>query len=288
MEYLHDVKRFIEVLIQSEKFHLLCISGPPGWGKTFLTRQTLGELNTSYQMLGSYSTPLALYNSFCEFPDQLLVIDDTAGIFHNPQSMSILNAASWPGGSVCGNRVVKWTSTSELVAQPQVAFKGKIIVLTNFIPDSPQAKAFINRSLFYRIEIQSKDIGGMLVSAAHSKRHFPDTDLAVKIANFLGDFAHHSYNNSKPCPISLRTLELGVELANVAPEHWRSLLKKAIYTVEALPQESIFLQDISTKAVVKKLNDSSLKVEDQFREFQNLTGKSRRAFFYARKSLQTQ
>jgi hypothetical protein len=61
MDYLNDIKKIIRILIRSQKFHLLCISGAPGWAKTHTTRQFLSELGTKYRMLGAYSTAIALY-----------------------------------------------------------------------------------------------------------------------------------------------------------------------------------------------------------------------------------
>ncbi len=134
MDYLNELKKFISILVRSQKFHLLCISSAPGWAKTHTTRQFLGELDVEYHMLGAYSTPLALYNHLSEFPNDISVIDDTAGLFYSAQALSILNAATWPGVSKSGKRVVTWASTSEKVSVPSFEFYGKIIVLTNFLP----------------------------------------------------------------------------------------------------------------------------------------------------------
>jgi hypothetical protein len=281
MDYLNDIKKFISILLRSQKFHLLCISGAPGWAKTHTTRQFLGELGASYQMLGAYSTPLALHNHLCDFPKDISVIDDTAGLFYNAQALSILNAATWAGVGKSGKRVVTWTSTSEKVVAPSFEFQGKIIVLTNFLPDTPQAKAFINRSLQYNIRLSGELIAELLLSAAKSG-HFANTYCAVQVAKFLGAKAINYKLKNARCPISLRTLEIGVEIAESDPESWQELLENAIPTVSGSANGSS--QD-SKSDILSTLGQSGMNVEQQFVEFHRATGKSRRAFFYQRKKL---
>jgi len=282
MDYLNDIKKFISILLRSQKFHLLCISGAPGWAKTHTTRQFLAELGASYQMLGAYSTPLALYNHLCDFPADISVIDDTAGLFYNAQALSILNAATWAGVGKSGKRVVTWTSTSEKVAAPSFEFQGKIIVLTNFLPDTPQAKAFINRSLQYNIRLSGELIAELLLSAAKSG-HFANTYCAVQVAKFLGAKAIDYKLPNARCPISLRTLEIGVEIAESDPESWQVLLEKAIPTVSPVPVNGSSQE--SKSDILSTLGQSGMNVEQQFAEFNRATGKSRRAFFYQRKKL---
>jgi len=215
LKYLADIKRFIHLLVESERFHLFTVMGAPGWAKTHGTRTTLAELGVNYQLLGSYATPLALFNKLAEDPKQTLVIDDCAGVFHNPQAMSILNAASWPSAEAEGRRRVIWTSTTEKAVTDSFDFQGKIIVLTNFIPETPQAKAFISRALHYRIEIDHESIGSHLREADKSKAHYPETKRALEVASFLSSHAHYH----EPGKISLRTLDLGYELAALDPDN---------------------------------------------------------------------
>lgn len=282
MDYLNDIKKFIGILLRSQKFHLLCISGAPGWAKTHTTRQFLSELGTNYRMLGAYSTPLALYNHLSRFPNDVSVIDDTAGLFYNGQALSILNAATWPGVAKSGKRVVTWTSTSEKVSVPSFEFHGKIIVLTNFLPETPQAKAFINRSLQYNIRLSGEQIADQLLVAAKSG-YFASTYCAVQVAKFLGAKAREYKQPGAKCPISLRTLEMGIEIAENDPDSWQELLESAIPGIA--PALTKGGATSSTADILASLGQSGQTVAHQFEEFHRATGKSRRAFFYQRKKL---
>lgn len=279
MDHTKEIESYIKVLLKSERFHILTIAGPPGWGKSFRTRETLLNLNIDYEFLGSYSTALALYNHICEFPDKVTVVDDASGIYGNPQSMAIINAASWPGSSHGGKRLVKWASTSELVAQPSIEFTGKLIVLTNFLPDTPQIDAFRNRSLHCDVSVSPEEVGELLSKAV--KKNFATSKTAPAVADYLGSLALEFSNRNEHCPISLRTLEMGVELAEIDSDNWENMLKRAL---NKIPRKSKTLKTESKQQpMVSLLQSSGMKVEEQFKEFQRLTGKSRRAFFYARK-----
>ncbi len=169
-------------------------------------------------------------------------------------------------------RRVIWTSTSEKPATDAFDFTGKIIVLTNFIPETPQAKAFVNRALNYRIEIDADLVGELLLEAARSTNHFSNGAVAAEVAAFLG----HQARYHDPGKISLRTLELGYEFATLAPDDWQDLLLKA------LPRPGL----TNPEQLVRNLVGSKLRSEQQAAEFSRLTGKSRRTFFYTRERLE--
>lgn len=269
LDHLAEISDYIALLLSSEHFHLLLVQGPPGWGKSSLCRAVLDRLGRGYRELGSYATPLGLFNGLVDHPDELLMVDDCAGLFHNPLSMSLLNAATWPVREG-GPRTVRWTSTTELAASASIDFKGKMIVLTNALPTTPQAQAFRSRALNYRLDISRHNIAEHLVAAASSAGRFADAPVATEVARFLGQQAdHHDAEH-----ISLRTLRLGYELATVNPSRWKDLLLKALPRVAVDP-----------KQLVLDLSQQGSKVELQAATFMEQTGLSRRRFFYFREQL---
>lgn len=278
MNYLSNIQKFVELLVRSQKFHLLCISGAPGWAKTSTTRQTLTALVAPFEMLGSYTTPLGLYNHLFNFPNSITVMDDTFGLFSNPIAISILNAATWPGMSTSEKRIVSYTSTSELVAAPSFEFTGKIIVITNSFPSNPQTKAFLSRSLHIDLHITANSIGEHLLAAANSG-YFSEQDTAIKVATYLGERSK-LFRNSIDCPISLRTLEIGIEIARTNPLEWIELLGNML-PVRQSDTSSNHLSN-SKNALVGLIN-SSIPVQQQVEEYIRITGKSRRSFFYEKK-----
>jgi hypothetical protein len=85
-------------------------AGPPGWGKTTSVQKALLASDVNSVQLGSYSTPLDLYNFLHQNQDRVIVIDDCAGLFSEQTSMAILKAATWSGP--VGKRLIRWGSTS--------------------------------------------------------------------------------------------------------------------------------------------------------------------------------
>ena len=275
MEHTSDIRRLVEVLLSSSKFHLLVVQGAPGWSKTQTVTSVLRESGIAYKTVGVYATPVGLFNEFASNPEGLLLLDDTAGIFNNAQILSMLCAASWPTGEEGGKRIIQRTSTSERALMDAVNFTGKMIVITNMLPKSPMVGAILNRALYYRAEISAESIGGRLLKAATSVTHFSNPEVSRAVAEFIRD----TLPNLDYSKISLRTLEQGYELATIDPVGWRSLLKKI------LPWKDNLIKD--DEQILEDLSSGGGSVEQQVAVFCQRTGKSRRTFFYLRKKAST-
>ncbi|MGX9105296.1 hypothetical protein ACWTQZ_26835, partial [Escherichia coli] len=74
--------------------------------------------------LGSYSTPLNLFRFLQENSDEIVILDDVAGLFTDRAAMAIIKAASWPSS---GGRVVSWGSSTSRVDIQKFEFTGKLI-----------------------------------------------------------------------------------------------------------------------------------------------------------------
>ena len=234
MRYLSDIRNLIEFLLGNPSQHVLVISGPSGWAKTASIRKILGDLEVGYSLLGAYSTPLGLYNKLAAGAAEddnlvardLHILDDTAGVLNNAQALSILNAASWPSAGQGNKRRIVWTSARRNATLPHFYFEGKLIVLTNYMTELPQARAFVNRALNYKIEIRAKEIRSLFLEAAKSREYFPNRDQAAIVARFVADQA----KNFAPGKISLRDLTRAYEFASYFPETaaWQNLFLKTL------------------------------------------------------------
>ncbi len=263
MQHLEDIKALLNALQQSDTFHALVIESPPGWAKSSTIERILTETNTSFVSLGSYSTPLGLYNSICKSPNGLLVLDDCAGLFGEPTAMSVLKSATWASAGTAGGRKLSWSSSSEKVFQPSVVFGGKLILLTNSVPAGKEVQAFLSRTLYLKLSFDVDEVEKMLLEATCSREHYPDQNLATSVVQFILANAQ-KYDLKK---LNLRTLKMGYEIAKSNPEAWQSLLDRL------LPQ-------VSPQDILRSLADSELSTEEQSREFARTTGLSRRTFYY--------
>ena len=214
MKHLDAVLAYLNTLTKSEIFHALVIESKPGWGKSTTLELALKRLRIQWTSGGSYATSLHIYNTLCAHPDALVIFDDCASIFSDPKTMSILKAATWTSSGGNGRRRIAWGSTSEKVAVPSVDFRGKIVLLTNVIPDGKETGAFLSRTLSYRIDLSEDDMKTILQEGARSKRYFPNTKTASMVASYLNNNSSRFDFNS----INLRTLQLGYELATNHPD----------------------------------------------------------------------
>jgi len=252
-------------LLSSKTFHSLVIEGAPGWGKSSAVEEILKDKSQDFLTLGSYTTPLRLYRFLSEHPTEVLVIDDCAGIFGDSIAMSLLKAATWPSSGTDGTRLVSWGSTSDRVANQEFFFDGKIILLTNAVPSGGDGSAFTSRSLHYCIT-PSPDEMERIVRSVVGAGVFENVALASEVAELL--IEHGKRANFKG--VNLRTLNLGYELANSGNGEWKELFGRILPTPDP------------TSLALRLSTEQSSSVEEQFRSFHQMTGLSRRTFFYYR------
>lgn len=263
MRHVEDICALIRVLQHNNTFHALVVESPPGWAKSSTIERLLKESGTEFFSLGSYSTPLALYNSICKHPNSLLVLDDCAGLFNEPTAMAILKAASWTSTGSGGNRRITWSSSSEKVQEPSVDFNGKLILLSNGTPAGKEVQAFLTRTLYLRLAFNEDEVKKMLVEATQSIEHYPNQNQADMVVQFILSNSH-KYDLRK---LNLRTLKMGYEIARNSPDSWSQLFGR-------------LLPPMTPQDVLRSLNESTISVEEQCKEFIKATGLSRRTFYY--------
>lgn len=266
MDHVSAIKKYIEAIVDADDMHALVIEGPPGWGKTTSVEESLKLAKIEAHHLGAYSTPLNLYNFLAEYFDQVVLLDDCAGIFNDPSAMAILKAATWP--SKGNKRLVKWGSTSSKASTSEFEFLGKLIIVCNSFPKTADGEAIRSRGYSRKIDITLNEARRLLVNAASQKRWYPKTKLSIEVVEFL---LNH-INDSTLSQISFRTLKKGYRLAEVHSDSWKELF------VDTLPKTSL-----DPDALVKELAQQGLKVKDQARIFSERTGKKIRSFYNYRK-----
>ncbi len=265
--HIENIRKFIQTIQASSETHAILISGPAGWGKTTAVDEALKLAKVKGAHLGSYSTSLNFYNFLHENSSRFVIIDDSAGLFNDQNSMALLKAATWPQG---GKRIVKWGSTSSKAATDEFEFTGKLIIICNGFPNSPDAEAVRSRSFPCKVTITISMAKEFLLLAAKDKNWFSNKERASRVAEFLIERLHETTLSQ----ISYRTLKMGYELATHNPDSWKGLLAGMIASVPEDP-----------KALVKKLLKKDLKVKEQVRQFEEITGLKRRTFFNYRKEL---
>ena len=266
MDHVSAIRKYIEAIVDADDMHSLIIEGAPGWGKTTSVEESLTLAKIEALHLGAYSTPLNLYNFLAENFDQVILLDDCAGIFNDSSAMAILKAATWPSRGK--KRIVKWGSTSTKAAADQFEFFGKLIIVCNSFPKTADGEAIRSRGFSRRIDISISEAKKLLLQAGSQKKWFSKTKLATKVAGFL---VEHISEASLP-QISFRTLKMGYRLAEVHPDSWRELF------ADTLPKTAL-----DPESLVRELARQKIKVKDQKQVFIEKTGLSSRSFYNYRK-----
>lgn len=266
--HIETIKSLLVTVQASQRIHAIIIEGPAGWGKTTAVDEALRTAGVQGVHLGAYSTPLNLYNFLYANRQAVVIIDDCAGLFSDQCSMSILKAATWGQG---GGRVIRWGSTSSKAACDNFIFHGKLVVVCNSFPATPDAIAVRSRSFPCRIDVTLARAKELLSEAARDAKWYPNTKTARQVAEFL----IKQLNTKSINQMSYRTLQMGYELAQYNSKTWTNLLEQMI---------SVGPED--PKKLILHLAKQELKVKEQVRIFEETTGLKRRTFFKYRSEIQ--
>ena len=269
LDHVVAIQKYIQTIYRASDMHALIVEGPPGWGKTTAVESALSLLEMESSHLGSYSTPLNLYNFLFEHVNEIVLLDDVSGIFTDQSAMAILKAATWP--SRAGRRMLRWGSTSAKAAVSEFEFTGKLVIVCNSFPTTPDGEAVRSRSYARRIDLNLVEAKRLLGLAAQDRLQFSKPKLAEAVAGYLIEHL----DESNLSLVSFRTLRKGYRLAEVHPDSWRDLFSAV------LPKNSV-----GPEVLVRELSRGRMAVSEQARVFQERTGLKIRSFYNYRKDAQ--
>lgn len=267
LDHVDTIKRLLKTVCVSDKMHALMITGPAGWGKTTAVDEALRLSGARGCNLGAYSTPLNLFNFLYQNAKELVIIDDSAGLYGEPNAMALLKAATWAQGKP---RILRWGSTTGKANVEEFEFRGKLIIVGNSFPSTSDGEAIKSRAFPCKIEITIDKAKTLLESAALNSKWYVNKEQAVQVAAFLC----RSLNPGNLCQISYRTLQMGYELAEHNPEDWETLLSGMFSAGNEDP-----------KKLILRLAREKITVREQLSRFELATGMKRRTFFKYRQEL---
>lgn len=267
LDHVDTIKRLLKTVCASDKMHALMITGPAGWGKTTAVDEAMRLSGAHGCSLGAYSTPLNLFNFLHGNSKELVIIDDSAGLYSEASAMALLKAATWAQGKP---RILRWGSTTGKANAEEFEFQGKLIIIGNSFPSTSDADAIRSRAFPCKIEITVDKAKILLKSAANNSKWYEYTTQALHVADFLCQ----SLNPGNLSQISYRTLQMGYELAEHNPDDWETLLAGMFSAGNEDP-----------KKLVLKLAKEKITVSEQLNRFEIATGMKRRTFFKYRQEL---
>lgn len=267
--YFATLKKYVEMVGKGYATSLL-LEGRGGIGKTYEVLKTLGECDTDYVFINSYSTPLEFYQLLYENHDRVIVLDDFEGVLSSKVGTSILKSALW---SATDKRIVSYYTTSEKCTVPHTfEFSGRIIFCLNSIEDNPELRALVSRTLYYKLDFPLEDIKRIIMAIANgdTTKTQLDRENRVKVAQFIIENSNEATKD-----LNLRTLIKAFwayEYATKESTDWQDLVLKMLEADEE-------------KALILELKQSCATIEDMAKEFTRRTGRSRRTFYRLKREM---
>ncbi len=114
--------------------------GPPGSGKTRSTLELLNELSSGEEIfLDNTTTEKGLFETFQEYPEHDIILDECSTLLRNPKSQDMLKTAM-------EGRSLVWTKDGEMqITDP---YEGSLIINTNNkIIDTVTDRCFVNKTV---------------------------------------------------------------------------------------------------------------------------------------------
>lgn len=257
-----DIASFLLALKHSNDIHALIIEGPPGIGKTTTVLEEGGKLQLPIVKVGSYTSPLALFKAMQKHRKEVLVFDDTHGLFESDVSVANMKAATAQVGDQ--KRTVVWRSTTAKIRQSKFDFEGKVVIIANSIQERSALSSLFDRALHYRIEMSEDEYLKLLEDSVESLKRDP---LAIEVVEFIRQ--QYARGRIKMEDLSFRLVHRGYALASTGNKSWRDLFMRS------LPRKPSI-------EVATELLQSGLKTVQQEREFRRKTGLGARTFYYYR------
>ena len=277
IDHVSAIQKYISVINHADDMHALIIEGSAGWGKTTAVEKALYGAGIDGIHLGAYSSPLNLYHFLYDNQDSVVLLDDCAGLFNDKASMAILKSATW--SALNRERKVKWGSTSLLVETPSFEFTGKLIIICNIFPRSPDGEAIRSRSYVRKVDVSVAEAKSLIMQAACDPNWFTDTNISIEVAEFLVEHL----NDTNLSNVSFRSLKKGYHLASMYPDAWKELFTDIIPTKKDEQK-----QKLEPMSLINSLIKQNLQVKEQARIFQEQTGLSLRTFYTYRKAADNQ
>jgi len=264
MDKLEVFKHYVNMLVKNHINCFLCHS-KAGYGKTFTTINFLKELNQEYIYVSGVTTPVELYKLFFDNNNKIIVLDDVETMFQDDKTIQLLKSALW---SVTNQRQVSYKTTSKtLVNYPDTfEFTGKIIILANEIKGKKDEsfKALISRCLKYKLTYTLQELKDLSIEIIEEKK-----DLTIKqkqlIAQIINEITpEYDYN--------LRLMDRLITFAKYDEVNAKMLFYNSVSVDE-------------DKKILLQILNNNKSVEEQVKEYMNLTGHSRMTFFRKKKKL---
>lgn len=221
------------------KVRSLIVNGPAGVGKTYNVNAFLTEYcPNQYKSVSGHITMLSLYAALYAHRNegQVLVLDDTDGVFSKVDGLNLLKAAM----DTKASRDISWESSSAMLGAMglpnRFEFKGAVILITNVGFDTANKKAnkltvhlnalkdraFVVHIADRGLDSQFQQLCYMVVKHNVFAQFRFDSVVADRLLDYVRD------NLKQLHTVSIRTLIKLGGIYEADPKNWRALADQGL------------------------------------------------------------
>jgi len=264
-EKLETIEDYVK-MVSRGYVQCLFLFGEGGIGKTETIMRTLEGEKADAVYLNGVVTPLELYNLLYEYNGKLVVLDDIEGVLNNARAISFLKGATY---GYKGKRMVCYPTNTPLLRAPEsFEFTGQLILCMNKFPENAALESLYKRTVHYELKLSLAEKKSLLYQISE----FPHKGIKHSQRKMVCEFlVSHLTEATKD--VSLRDLFKSYEIYRYKRSEWKPLVLKLL-KIDT---------DIDVYLKCAELGGS---IKAQIRMFAEITGKSRRTFFYIRKKVE--
>jgi len=223
----------------------MIVTGPPGIGKSFGIINELEKANLfnnvkniapSYEVVKGAITGIGLYATLYNYSgkNNVLVFDDSDGIFYDELALNLLKAALDTGKK----RKISWTSASSYLEKEGIPdtfnFEGSIIFISNLNFDNIKSAklqdhlgALQSRCHYINLTIDTaRDKFLRIKQIFNTGDLFKDRNLSKDQENDIMNWIDENKDNVRE--LSLRLPIKSAELIKVSPKNWKKIARATL------------------------------------------------------------
>ena len=166
----------------------LCVYGAKGGlGKSKVVLETLEKERVKPVILNAHCTPMSLYCSLYEHPNEVIFLDDCDSLFRNLAALGILRSALWAQSNEA--RLVTFNS-SQMKKPTSFWFSGKIIFAVNTLPHHNHAfSAVLSRVDQYELTATNDEVLEMMRRLAADGFEELTPEQCMSVVDFIAHYA---------------------------------------------------------------------------------------------------
>jgi hypothetical protein len=241
----------------------LIIEGGYGIGKSHLIEKVLNEMDVKWFMIAGYSSPRALVETVEEHKDDDIIwFDDLEGVVGDRIGKAILKACLDDRNKI---RRIQYATKNRKF---DFILNARVIICLNTLPTDIDFLAVKDRCLYNKIELSYEDKLNMM---EYIGSYVPE-DIPLNDRKDIFKFIKEN-SNSATEDFSLRTWFKICSMFKYDSNQWIDIALTVLK-----PDRNVL--------TVKMLIDKMIPVNDQIREFSDITGMGRATFFRYKKRLE--